>query len=763
MRRMKRIFVLPVCLLLVTPALAQPAPAQPAPAQSVSPRQAQNLVNTLQDDQKRAALVAQLKTLAAVEPSTPKLDAAALGADLLQGASDELDAITDHLGDSLADLNQLPLVAVWVRQVANNPWARGRTGEVVGKLFALIVIAGVFGWGARRGTRQLLRRLALAAPAVAGIDASVEDDAGGLAEADAEAGASEAISVHGKLWHLSRLLPFVFLRLLLDLVPVVVFAASFYLLLDTPLGHPHVVALVALATLYVLVTARVVWCVIRMLVAPGSPTLRLVAISDAGAHTVVRWTTWISLVLVAGIAFISSAGLLGLPVAAQHALARLVALVLNLFLIAAVLRARRAVSRRLRAPMGARGGAWFALRDWVAAIWAPVAIIWIVALWFMWAGAAQDGLIRLLQIGGASLLILVFARLIHIFGLGSLERAARVSPDWVARVPGIERRAPRYAAFAGLVFRVALYTGSAILLAHFWGWDIGVWFDAGYWGPQLLAAIGTILMALLVGVAVWEGVNFGLQRRLEHLVAIDDAERVIRLRTVQPIVRTGLFAMLAVVLTLISLSQVGINVGPLLAGAGIAGLAIGFGAQKLVQDVITGLFLLLDNAVQVGDIITAAGLTGTVEQLSLRCLRLRGFDGALYFIPFSAVTSVSNANRGKAVASFRFEFPADVDVARVSDLLRKVGADMRAEEKFALLLLDDLKLWGIDTMTGDKIAITAAFPCIPAGRDLISYEFKRLLLKQLREAGIGLAATPPVLQVVAAPGPVARESGAHVA
>ena len=110
--------------------------------------------------------------------------------------------------------------------------------------------------------------------------------------------------------------------------------------------------------------------------------------------------------------------------------------------------------------------------------------------------------------------------------------------------------------------------------------------------------------------------------------------------------RTTLLITILVIVVLMVLSEIGVNIAPLLAGAGIVGVAIGFGSQKLVQDLITGMFLLLENAMQVGDQVTVSGLSGMVENLSVRTIRLRAADGSVHIIPFSAVTSVTNTNRG---------------------------------------------------------------------------------------------------------------------
>src|SRR6185437_15003029 len=140
----------------------------------------------------------------------------------------------------------------------------------------------------------------------------------------------------------------------------------------------------------------------------------------------------------------------------------------------------------------------------------------------------------------------------------------------------------------------------------------------------------------------WEGANGAIERRLQGKPSASSA----RLRTLVPVLRSALFVVTVTIVGLTALSEIGVNIAPLLAGAGIVGIAVGFGSQKLVQDVITGLFLLLEDAMQVGDFVTVSGLSGTVENLSIRTIRLRADDGAVHLVPFSSVSSVTNANRG---------------------------------------------------------------------------------------------------------------------
>src|SRR5207302_3021745 len=182
------------------------------------------------------------------------------------------------------------------------------------------------------------------------------------------------------------------------------------------------------------------------------------------------------------------------------------------------------------------------------------------------------------------------------------------------------------------------------------------WFAGQGFGARILSALVTIAIAIVVGVSVWEVANAVLARRLSRLAEAEEA-RSARLRTLLPMLRAALLTTILIIVGLTVLSEIGVNIAPLLAGAGVLGVAIGFGSQKLVQDVITGMFVLFEDAIQVGDVVTVAALTGTVEQLSVRTIWLRGGDGSIHVVPFSAVTTISNASRGIGNASVSVTVP----------------------------------------------------------------------------------------------------------
>jgi moderate conductance mechanosensitive channel len=182
-----------------------------------------------------------------------------------------------------------------------------------------------------------------------------------------------------------------------------------------------------------------------------------------------------------------------------------------------------------------------------------------------------------------------------------------------------------------------------------------------------------------------------------------------------------------------------VNTAPLLASASIFGVALGFGSQKLVQDLITGIFLLMENAMQVGDSVTLAGVSGTVEYLSIRTVRLRGSDGSLFTVPFSSVSTVNNTNRGIGNAAVRVSIALGQDVSLAADTLKEIGASLREDDAFKDGILSDFSLWGVDAVDGSSVTLAGQIQCRDTARWGVQREFNRRILDGFSERGIVIA------------------------
>jgi small-conductance mechanosensitive channel len=257
-------------------------------------------------------------------------------------------------------------------------------------------------------------------------------------------------------------------------------------------------------------------------------------------------------------------------------------------------------------------------------------------------------------------------------------------------------------------------------------------------------------VAVIAGIITWEAANIALESRVDRLRhdPAGGAARVARLQTLMPILRIVLFIFIAVVLVMTVLSEIGVDIAPLLGGAGIVGVAIGFGSQKLVQDFITGIFLLLENAMQVGDTVTCAGLSGSVEHLSIRTLHLRAGDGSLQIIPFSSVTTLTNSNRGLGNAPVAVDIAPEEDPDRVADILKGIVSEMREDPEFRAGMLSDLQYWGVDKVTTQAVTLVGQIVCTDAARWGVQREFNRRMRKVFAERGIRLAQPVQTVQLM---------------
>ncbi|HAL62507.1 MAG TPA: mechanosensitive ion channel family protein [Chloroflexi bacterium] len=245
-----------------------------------------------------------------------------------------------------------------------------------------------------------------------------------------------------------------------------------------------------------------------------------------------------------------------------------------------------------------------------------------------------------------------------------------------------------------------------------------------------------IILASLLGYYLLRVIS----RQLERLVAVEEYatanEREQRVETLTTILRgTGLVLIVAVAGVMI-LSELGLNIGPLIAGAGIAGLAIGFGAQALVKDIISGFFILLENQFTIGDVISVGGISGGVEKMSLRATFLRDLEGTLHVIPNGEIRILSNKTKGWARAVINVGIAYKEDVARVLAILDKIGQEMWQDEGYRPFLLEEPAVSGVEEL-GDSAMTLRITVKTQAGKQWeVSRELRKRIKETFEEEGI---------------------------
>ncbi|OXI31683.1 mechanosensitive ion channel protein [Burkholderia sp. AU16741] len=753
---------------------AAPAPtaasAASGAAPALTPQEARQALNVLENPRERAQVETTLRAIAAVgalsAPAVPASAApAASGASaaaapaaltsnglasmLVRQGSRWATQIGNALQESLHSLLDIGSVGSWWHAKLVRADERADLTRTLGILLAVLLPALVVEWLAKRLLRRALAALA-ARRAVPDAAASDEDpppppdtasppdtsappDAAAADTADTAPSQSRGHARrHTTLLHR---MPRALVSLALRAVPLLVFVgvASLTISLLVEADTPIESALEALIDTYVI--CRLVTIVSRLFFQPDARQLRLLHISDAWAEFAQRSIGRIVIVVGACTAAVEIAANFGLTEAGHVALLKAVALVGHVMISVLILRCRRPVAARIRAA-GADRPTFTVVGNALADAWAPVSVFIVMALWFVWALDVHNGYRVLITLGGRSIAVMIAMRMVSIVVFGALARLFQRREDDRTLV---HLHAYRYYPLLRQIVSAALGIVTVVLLLQIWGVPIFRAFETGTIGHRLASALVTIAIAAIVALVVWEAANIAIERRLQRWTREGNLVRAARLRTLLPMLRSLLFVMIALVVVLTGLSELGVNVGPLLAGASIFGVALGFGSQKLVQDFITGIFLLMENAMQVGDWVTLAGVSGTVEYLSIRTVRLRAGDGSLYTIPFSSVTTVNNTNRGLGNAAVKVSIAYGEDIERAIATLKEIGAALRDDPKYHDGILSDFSYWGIDQVDGAALALAGQIQCTDSARWSVQREFNRRIAETFRERGIRIA------------------------
>jgi len=285
------------------------------------------------------------------------------------------------------------------------------------------------------------------------------------------------------------------------------------------------------------------------------------------------------------------------------------------------------------------------------------------------------------------------------------------------------------------IFLIAfLFFGSL----RMWGIDISI-------GRMFTRSALSILIIVLLSFILWQLFKARIDQKLKEEMSDDDegAEEGgaggSRIGTLLVLLRKFVLAVMFVIVSLIILSSLGVNIGPLIAGAGVIGLAIGFGAQTLVKDIIAGVFFLIDDAFRVGDYIEVGGTKGSVEHISLRSLRLRNPRGPIHTIPFGSMGTVTNMSRDYVIAKLDFRVRYDTDVDKVRRIIKKINKKIMADEEMGPMMLDKLKSQGVRELDDSAMVMRVKFKTIPGKQFGIRREVFRMMQESFRENGIEFA------------------------
>ena len=468
----------------------------------------------------------------------------------------------------------------------------------------------------------------------------------------------------------------------------------------------------------------------RTILAPAAPALRLVPLSDAGARRLHRIVVLVFGSILTLNFLLTLLAILGLPRDAQIATGMLLGAMFCGYLIILVWANRTPIAAALTRSFG--GGPQAAQ---IAGLWPVAGTAYVVGLWLVAADARIRGNDNVTPQAMASLAIIVLVPVLAHFagqllrrffaeepqpalalepaGHGDGEAASTSPPPQPVNLTALMRGV--------WIFLVIVAAG---MTARIWGFDPTQQSGLGAATIRVLFESSFIVLASYIS---WQLFRTAVDRKLVEANRVDASTQAKRMATLLPLLRKFILVVLLVMITLIVLSSLGIEIGPLLAGAGVVGLAIGLGAQSLVTDIVAGIFFLIDDAFSVGDYIEIGNLRGTVESISIRSLKLRHHRGAVHTLPFGQMQSLTNYSRDWVIMKLEFRVPHDTDIGLVKKLVKRIGAEMEQDPIYGGDFLEPLKSQGVRRIEDNALMIGVKFMSKPGTQFVIRKEaFQRI-------------------------------------
>ncbi len=701
------IWLLLFCALtsLATAARAQSpaATAQPAP---VSVDELERLVGTLQDDAARAKLVAQLQALIAAQRGVKAEEP--VGVPFFGQLSQQLEAFTGELLAGAAVIVDAPRLLRWARYQVSNPVARHRWIEA-GYAFILVFGAAIV------------------------VEAAVR-------------------------WVLSRLLPrfpvrhsdarpvrilFALLHLLFDALPILAFAGVAYTAITMTLDILTPTRITLSVLVDATVEARLLLCLARAVLLPADGGTVFVPIEAETRHYLYIWVKRFAYAGLYGYAIPEASWWLGIPGAIYALMLNIAGLILALLAIVFLLQNRAPIAGWISGEGSAASG-WGRVRRTFGEIWHILVILYIVGIYLIYALRIEGGFVYILRATVLSLVLVVVAQLVVRSIQGLSRHGFAIAPDLRARYPTLEHRANRYVPVLTLLASAVVYIAAAVTVLQAWDVQAFVWLSSEF-GRQAIGRAVLIVVVIAVALVVWEIFASAIERYLQTIEGSGAARRT-RLRTLLPLLRTALLCVIFLMAGLIILSEIGVNIAPLLAGAGVVGLAIGFGSQALVKDVITGLFILIEDQLAIGDVVNLGGdHSGVVEAITVRTIQLRDQAGVLHTLPFSEVTTIRNMSKDFAHVVARITISYGEDIDRVVEILRGVSDELISDEAMRPLILDPFDYQGVDALDQFSVVLLLRIRTLPLQQWKVARAFNRLVKIAFDKHGIAMRDPSPVV------------------
>jgi small conductance mechanosensitive channel len=532
---------------------------------------------------------------------------------------------------------------------------------------------------------------------------------------------------------------------LLELIPIAAFAAAAYGLL--PLLDPKPgTQLVALTLVNANVLVRVILAFTRLLLMPETSSLRLLLLDSETVEYVYIWIRRIVRTWVYGYFILEAALIVGLAPSLYLFFLKMLGLIITLMVIMVVLQNREGVARQLRGDHKSTEGAEpgtgpettdpplrtartaGSLRKRFADFWHVAVILFTLGLFGTWALGIEGGAYFVVRALILTVMVIILTAFFVRIGDHGLNQLFKINDELKKSYPNLEARANRYLPLLRHSVRGVLSIIAAFSIMQAWGIGTYAWVLS----PQGGAVVSRFLVIFLIiaGAAlIWELASLKIEAYMIREREGGSGKKANqRILTLLPLFNNVIRITLVLVAGMSVLSHIGINIAPLLAGAGIVGLAVGFGAQTLVRDVITGAFILMEGSIAVGDWVEAGGYAGTVEHLTIRTLTLRDLTGAVFVIPFGEVTTVKNSNRDFGYALVDAGVAYREDYGEVVQALQDVATELRQDDVWGPDIVEDLELFGLNNLGDSAVEIRVRLKTRP----MRQFAVRRAFLERMK-------------------------------
>jgi small-conductance mechanosensitive channel len=503
--------------------------------------------------------------------------------------------------------------------------------------------------------------------------------------------------------------------------------------------------------LLAVVALRIAGALSRFILAPRIADLRLVPLDDGRARTTHRWIVLAAAVTIFGATItdiFSNLAMSDSGTAQVKSAALAVAVIFALLIAAALVSMVWRIHRHRAVPADPGRRALYRVAPLLyTALIVAVFLLWLIgASQLMWTVAIL-ALVMPTARAVAALIDHLFDRAEEDASAAAADVEASIAPDAREAIdPPDAEEAGRYEIYrpiARRLGRVLVLIAAVAALASAWHTGFLTLSQSRTVAGRLFGVFANVAVTLLIADLVWVWARTAIDRRLAEYGppqpgAMPGPEA--RMATLLPILRMFLMITVLVIVALTVLSSLGVNIGPLLAGAGVVGIAIGFGAQTLVRDIVSGIFFLLDDAFRVGEYIEEGNLRGTVEGMSLRSLRVRHHRGAVHTIPFGELKALTNYSRDWIILKLEFRVPFDTDLRLVKKLVKQVSAELLENPDYGPHFIEPLKFQGVRRMEEFNMVIGVKFMTKPNGAQwMVRRDAYQKLRDEFEKHGIDFA------------------------